>query len=170
MYILGLSCYAHDATCSLVKDGEIRSVIEEERLNRQKHTWRFPIQAIEKSFSMEGITIHDIDEITFFWTPGREIVGNMCHAFKYFPASLNLFRAPSGGEELSFLKRLGAMRHVGEEFKKHFNLTKTPKVRFVEHHLCHAASVYFVSPFPEAAILTIDGRGESTSTMMSVGK
>ena len=61
------------------------------------------------------------------------------------------------------------MYNLGAEIKEAFSLKKAPQVVYVEHHLCHAASAFFVSPFKEAAILTVDGRGESTSTMLSVG-
>lgn len=170
MYILGISSYAHEASCSLLKDGEIRFVLEEERFNRKKHTGEFPFHAIRAGLEMEGISINDIDAFTFFWVPSREIMCNIGHVLRFFPASLNLFAAKSGGDDLSFGQRVLAMQCVGHEIKKRFGLKKPPAVHFIEHHLCHAASAFFVSPFEEAAILTIDGRGEATSTMMSVGK
>src|SRR3989338_3220030 len=170
MYILGLSGYAHEASCALLKDGRLLSLLEEERFNREKHTWKYPQKAIAQCLAQAGITINDVACITFFWVPNREIVGNITHFLKYFPQSLNLLKAPSGGEELGFFKRVSLMRHVGEAIQQQFGLAKTPKVHFIEHHLCHAASSFFVSPFEEAAILTIDGRGESTSTMLSIGR
>jgi carbamoyltransferase len=170
MYVLGLSSYSHEASCSLIKDGHIKIVLEEERLNREKHTWKYPENAIKHCLAQEGITIHDIAKITFFWSPEREVWGNLQHVCKYFPQSLNLLKASSGGGELSFRRRVSAMRQVGRQLQRQFNLSKTPRVEFVEHHLGHAASVFFVSPFKEAAILTIDGRGESTTTLLSVGQ
>ncbi len=169
MYILGLSSYSHEASCSLIKDGQIKFVIEEERLNREKHTWKYPANAIAKCLALEGITIQDIDHITFFWVPNREILGNATHFFKYFPESLNLLKGSSGGGELSFLTRVQLMNNIGRKVQEQFSLLKTPRIHFIEHHLAHAASAFFVSPFEKAAILTIDGRGESTSTMMSLG-
>ncbi|MCR4338065.1 MAG: hypothetical protein NUV91_09710, partial [Candidatus Omnitrophica bacterium] len=170
MYILGLSSYAHEASCSLIKNGEIRVVLEEERLNREKHTWKFPKNAIAQCLKQEGITIHDIDHFTFFWVPYREITQNIGHILKFFPYSLNLLKAQSGSDALSFVPRVKAMGEVGKEIQKQFGLPKTPHVHFIEHHLAHAASCFFPSSFEEAAILTVDGRGESTSTMFSVGK
>jgi carbamoyltransferase len=169
MYILGLSSYSHEASCSLIKDGEIRFVIEEERLNREKHTWKYPARAIAQCLASEGITIADIDHVTFFWKPRLEILGNVRHVLKFFPQSLNLITASSGGGEHAVLSRLRLQKNIGRKIAQQFNLKKVPMVRFIEHHLAHAASAYFVSPFQEAAILTIDGRGESTSTMMSKG-
>jgi len=170
MYILGLSSYAHEASASLIKDGEIKSVLEEERFNRKKHTWEFPENAIRACLKREGISIHDIDYFTFFWVPRNEFLGNITHVLRYFPESLNLFRSPSGGDALSFLDRVRMMQTVGLDLQKRFGLKDIPKIHFVEHHPAHAASAFFVSKFEEAAILTMDGRGESTSTMMAVGK
>lgn len=170
MYILGLSSYSHEASCSLIKDGVIKSVIEEERLNRKKHTWEYPKNAIEKCLEQEGITIKDIDHITFFWVPYKEIVGNVSHFFSYFPQSTNLFKGTSGSEALAFFPRISMMNKIGKAIKNHFGLERTPKVNFIEHHLCHAASAFFVSEFESAAILTIDGRGESVTTLMAQGE
>lgn len=169
MYILGLSSYSHESSCALLKDGKLCSIGEEERFNREKHTSKFPKNAIQYCLDQEGITLDDIDAFTFFWVPVREVFGNISHVLRYFPQSLNLLSAPSGGEEMSFFTRVKAMQTVGADIRKHFNLSYTPKVHFIEHHLCHAASTYHVSEFKDAAILTIDGRGESTSTMMSRG-
>ena len=170
MYILGISSYSHEASAALIKDGEIRFVLEEERFNREKHTTQFPRRAIAQCLEKEGITFDQIDQITFFWRPVREVVGNICHVLRYFPRTLNLLSANSGGDELSWSRRIWAMQNVGQEIQKQFGLPQIPPIRYVEHHLCHAASAFFVSPFREAAILTVDGRGESTSTMMAVGR
>ena len=170
MYILGISSFSHESSCSLIKDGRILFVIVEERLNREKHTWKYPSNAIAQCLAQENITINDIDHITFFWAPSREIVGNLSHFLKFFPQSLNLLRGSSGGGDLSFLNRVQAMNNIGKRIAKQFKLVVVPDVHFIEHHLAHAASCFFVSPYTEAAILTIDGRGESTSTMMSLGQ
>jgi len=170
MYILGLTCYAHESTCSLIKDGKIICVIEEERLNREKHTWRYPKLAIQECLDIGSITIDDIDHITYFWKPWKEITGNIYHMLRYFPASLNLLRSESGGNSLLFVRRFIMMMNVGKKIKEQFNLKRKPKIIFVEHHLAHAASAFFVSPYSDAAILTFDGRGESTSTMLSYGQ
>ncbi|MFC1896809.1 carbamoyltransferase N-terminal domain-containing protein [Thermodesulfobacteriota bacterium] len=73
MYVMGLSSYSHESSCCLLKDGNIVSLLEEERFNRQKHTWEFPYRSIKASLELEGITIDDIDCFTFFWSPLREI-------------------------------------------------------------------------------------------------
>ncbi len=168
MYILGLSSYSHEASCSLIKDGQVRFVIEEERLNRERHTWKYPEGAITQCLASEGISINEIDHITFYLKPSLEIL-NLVHVLRYFPKTLNLLHAPSGGGELSVLQRIHLMNRIGKRIAGQFGMPRSPKVHFIEHHLAHAASCFFVSPFDQAAILTIDGRGEATSTMMSSG-
>jgi len=170
-YILGISSYSHEAACALIKDGQICSVIEEERLNRERHTWRYPSNAIAQCLAMEKIRIDDIDHITFFCAPNRDIIGNLAHVLRYFPQSLNLLNAPScAGDELTFLSRSQLMKNIGRNISAQFGLKRPLPVAFIEHHLAHAASAFFVSPFEEAAVLTMDGRGESTTTLMSVGR
>ena len=95
MYILGVSSYSHESSCALIKDGEIRFVLEEERFNRQKHTSKFPVNAIEQCLKLENITFEDVAWVTFFWRPLREVLGNLGHVLRYFPTSLNLLNAPS---------------------------------------------------------------------------
>src|SRR5262245_29844689 len=105
MYILGLSGFAHDSSACLLEDGRIKWLIEEERLNRKKHTWEYPARAIAECLRLEGITINDVDHVTFFWDPRLEVTGNVTHVLKYFPQSLGLLSAPSGsGDGMSFLK------------------------------------------------------------------
>lgn len=169
MYVLGISSFAHESSCTLIKDGEVRFIAEEERFNREKHTWKFPRNAIRECLKFEGITFNDIFKVTFFWVPQKEIRGNLGHVLRYFPASMNLLLTRSGGGELGTFNRLLAMSDIGIEITKHFGLRKKPDIQFVEHHLGHAASAFFVSPFKEAAILTLDGRGESTSTLLARG-
>lgn len=170
MYILGLSSFAHESSCCLIKDGKVVALIEEERLNREKHTWKFPSGAIKECLAIANISLKDIDHVTFFWLPRREIVDNLRHFLRFFPQTIHLFKSPSGSDELSFIKRFFLMQRIGGKLQNSFHLKNKPKIHFVEHHLAHAASSFYVSPFKEAAILTIDGRGESTCTMLSQGR
>lgn len=169
MNILGLSGYAHEASAALIVDGKVVFMVEEERLNREKHTWKFPKNAIASCLKDAHLTIQDIDYFTFFWVPSKELTGNLTHFIKYFPESLNLFKATSGSDALKFTTRVKSMYNLGQTIKKEFNLSYVPDVQWVEHHLAHAASAFFVSPFEDAAILTMDGRGESTTTLSAVG-
>jgi len=170
MYILGLSGYAHESSCSLIKDGEIKSIIEEERLNREKHTWKLPVLSIKKCLEMEKISISEIDHFTFFWKPKKEISGNLNHFIRYFPSTLNTLTASSGGGEMNSMQRINAMKNIGKALQKEFNLPHTPHIEFIEHHLAHVASSFFVSEFEKSAILILDGRGESISTSMYYGE
>ena len=170
MYILGINCYSHDASAALVKDGVILGVIEEERLSREKHSAKFPRLAIQKLLEMEGITIHQVEKFTYFYNPWLELSSNIAYFSRYFPAVLNLFRTPSGSGGLKIFPRLKLQWGVGRLLQQEFGLKSAPKVEFIEHHLCHAASAFYGSGFEESAILTWDGRGESTTTLLAVGR
>ena len=170
LYVLGLSGYAHESSCALLKDGVIVAMAEEERFNREKHTWRFPVQAMTYCLAQAGITAADVSHFTFFWQPWRELFSNVRHVIRYFPESLHLLAAKSGGGELSQGQRWKAMTRVGRDIQSRFGLPSEPQVAFIEHHLCHAASAFHVSGYDEAAILTVDGRGEATSTLLAVGR
>lgn len=172
MYIIGLSSYTHESSCALIKDGKVIAHLEEERFNREKHTCKFPVNAIRECLKIGGITIHDVDFYTFFWKPEIELFKNAFHFIKYFPDSINLLREPKDktSNEYAFFDRLIKQKFIAREIQKTFNLKKKPKVHYVEHHLCHAASAYYLSSFNKSAILTMDGRGESTCTMISYGQ
>jgi len=171
MYVLGISAFAHESSCSLIKDGRILAIVEEERFNREKHTWKFPVNAIQYCLRVRNLKFDDIDEIAFFWNPYKEVYGNAGHFLRYFPKSLNLLRKMDASvNELSFCNHVVNMARIGHHLQKEFQLPRKPKVHFIEHHLCHAASAFHVSPFEEAAIFTIDGGGESTGTRFAQGK
>lgn len=169
-YILGLCCYSHESTVSLINNGKILYVFEEERLNREKHTWKFPLNALKLCLERANIGIDDIETVTFFFKPQKEILGNMFHVLRYFPKSLNLILGgSSGGAELGALQRIHLCSAIGEKLTQSLGAKKKVKVEFIEHHLAHAASCFYVSEFQKASILTIDGRGESTTTLLAKG-
>jgi len=170
MYILGITSFAHEASCALIRDGDILNIIEEERMNREKHTWKFPKLSIEKCLELENISINDVDHFTFFWDPKKEISGNISHFIRYFPQSMNAVFAKSGSGEISALDRISKMKEIGNTLKDNFQLEEIPEVKFIDHHLAHVGSSFFVSPFDEAAIMILDGRGESISTSLYKGK
>lgn len=170
MYILGISSYGHESSSALLKDGILCAHAEEERFNREKHTARFPVQAIRFCLDQAGISMDEVSTVAFYWQPTKELKDNFSHFFRHFPASLNLLRGPSGSKEMSFFFRILSMRNIGRALQENFKMAQAAKVVFVEHHLAHAASAFFVSPFGESAILTLDGRGESTSTLLAMGK
>ena len=151
MYILGISCYYHDSSAALLKDGIIVAAAQEERFTRKKHDTSFPINAIKYCLQSQNITINDIEHIGFYEKPLLKFERVLSQHLETFPKSLKTFLSsmPSWINE-----KLRVMRAVRKKLKYKGN------VLFIEHHLAHAASSFLVSPFKEAAILTVDGVGE----------
>lgn len=165
MYILGLNAYHADSSAAIFKDGEMLAAVEEERFTRVKHWAGFPAQAIRFCLEDAGISLNELDYITI----GRDPSAKIGLKLKY------LLKNPSllGGA----LNRLNNSRQVAslrEEFSKiddkaDYNLLRK-KIKNIEHHRSHLASAFFASPFDEAAILSIDGSGDFTTTMTATGK
>lgn len=160
-YILGISCYYHDASAALLKDGAIVAAAEEERFTRKKHDTSFPINAIAYCLDNQNITIKDILFIGFYEKPLLKFERILFQHFESFPFSLKTFLGslPSWvGEKLKIIGTIRKkMKYAGD-------------VIFIQHHLAHAASAFLVSPFTKAAILTVDGVGEWTTTAYGVGE
>lgn len=160
MYILGVSCYYHDSSAALVKDGKLVGAVQEERFTRKKHDTSFPINSINYLLKSQEITIGDIDYIGFYEKPLIKFERVLYQHLNKFPLSIKVFlnSMPSWvNEKLRVVKKI----------KKELKYKKS--VLFVEHHLSHAAGAFLVSPFKKAAILTIDGVGEWTTTSYGVG-
>lgn len=160
MYVLGISCFFHDAAAALLKDGVVVAAAEEERFTRKKHDKSFPINAITFCLTQECITIKDIDALGFYEKPILKFERIISQHLEKFPFSLPQFlqAMPSWNNE---------KRKIPEIIKRELGYDK--KIFFVEHHLCHAASSFLVSPFQEAAICTIDGVGEWATTTVGFG-
>ncbi len=162
MNILGISCYFHDAAAALIKDGVLVAAAEEERFSRIKHDYEFPEHAIEFCLKTGGIEKGDIDYVMFFEKPFVKFERLLLCSMQTFPRSMKLFRE-------AMVTWLGDKLWV-----KHLLLNKlgvpASKVLFSEHHLSHAASSFYCSPFEEAAILTVDGVGEWTTAAVGVGR
>lgn len=152
MYILGINFTTHDAAVSLVKDGEIIYAAEAERFNREKHTKKFPKEAIEDCFKTCCITMNQIDEIAVFVEPKLYKRLFFYNSFSQFPKSILYIPYT-----IKWIKRRKEIyrqiySYFGEKFKN--------KVHYVNHHLAHAASSYYASGYASAIIVTLDGRGE----------
>jgi len=151
MYILGLSCFYHDSAACLLKDGSIVAACQEERFSGIKHDWRFPVESIRYCLQEEGISIDDIDLAGFYEKPilkfERVLETFLAVAPRGYLAFLDIIP--------SWLKQKLWIPHILNK-----NLGYKRKLLYCEHHMAHAASSYFVSPFDEAAILTVDGVGE----------
>ena len=158
MNILGLSCYYHDAAAVLLQDGVVVAASEEERFSRRKHDPRFPAQAIAFCLEQGGIRAADLDYVAFYEKPLMKFERILMTALGAAPRSCSIFREAV----ISWMKqRLWVKDRIMAELK-----IAAEKILFVDHHVSHAASAFFCSPFEKAAILTVDGVGEwSTGTM-----
>jgi len=161
MNVLGISCHYHDAAACLYRDGVLTSAIQEERLNRRKHEPDFPILAINSCLQQAGLTALDLDYVGFYEKPYLKLVRAVISHIRGYPFSGRNFMR-SQREWLS--KRLTLPLDVDRE------LSFTGPVLFVPHHLAHAGSAFFASPFEEAAVLTADGLGEWATTSFGVGR
>ncbi len=170
MLILGIFAYQHDASACLIENGKLISFIEEERLNRERHSAAFPELSIKYLLKQHNKTLDDINYVTICWKPGLEIISNFVNVIKNFPKSLNLIKAGATQNEISLVSRLKKQFNLKDQFKKSgFKLNKKTKIIEIEHHIGHAASAFLVSEFEESAIITWDGRGENTSVLLSKG-
>ena len=156
MYTLGISCYYHDSAASLLKDGKVLAAVEEERFSRKKFDDGFPKMAINWCLKEAGIGSENIDSIAFYDKPVLK-----------FERLLDNYIAVAPRGLYSFLNVIPKWLHkrlwVKDEISKHlkgFNGV----IIFPEHHVSHAAYTFFTSPFDEAAILTVDGVGEWSTT------
>jgi len=158
MLILGISAFYHDSAAALIEDGEIIAAAHEERFSRKKHDERFPVNAIKFCLEYSGHTLEQIDCIAFYDKPLLKFERLLETYYRFAPKGIASFFLSMTVwlKEKLFIKKLirDEFRSIGEiDFKK-------VKLLFPEHHLSHAASAYFASPFDDAAILTIDGVGE----------
>ncbi len=161
MYILGISCYYHDSSAALLKDGIIVAAAQEERFTRKKHDVSFPINAIKYCLKSQNISINDVEHIGFYEKPFLKFERVLSQHLEMFPRSFKTFLSsiPSWINE-----KLRITRTVKKKLKYKGDIL------FIEHHLAHAASTFLVSPFKEAAIFTTDGVGEWTTTTYGFGK
>ncbi|MBI4158718.1 hypothetical protein HY500_00485 [Candidatus Woesearchaeota archaeon] len=160
MYILGISCYFHDASAALLKDGVIVAAAEEERFTRKKHDASFPMHAINYCLQSQNITVHDLTYIGFYEKPLLKFERLLSQHLHAFPWSFKTFlqSMPSWLHE-----KLNITRAIRKQLKY------SGDILFIEHHLAHAASAFLLSPFKKAAIVTIDGVGSWTTTSYGIG-
>lgn len=158
MYILGISALYHDSAAALLKDGELVAAAQEERFSRIKFDHSFPARAIDYCLRAGGIEARDLDYVVFYEKPLPKFERILLSHLSTFPKSWQVFREAiiAWFNEKLWIKSvmLGQLPVPAE------------RILFVEHHLSHAASAMFCSPFQEAAVLTVDGVGEWTTTAM----
>ncbi len=168
MKILGISAFYHDSAAAIIIDGEIRAAAQQERFSRIKHDPSFPSDAVKYCLNEFALDIDDLDAVAFYDKPLLKFERLLETYYSYAPKGLKSFRMamPVWLKEKMFLKRL--IRHELAEISP-FDQKKM-KLLFPEHHLSHAASAFYPSPFREAAILTIDGVGEWATATICHGK
>lgn len=170
MYILGISAFFHDSAACLIKDEEIIAAAQEERFTRKKHDEAFPLNAIKYVLQEAGITIDQVDHIGFFEKPflkfERLIETYLAEAprgFQSFVTSIPVWLKHKLFLKDTMMKELVALSPSKDK------AAIEKKLLFAEHHQSHAASCFFPSPFYDAAILTMDGVGEWTTTSIAHG-
>jgi carbamoyltransferase len=160
MNILGISCFYHDSSAALMKDGEIVAAAQEERFTRKKHDTSFPKKAIEYCLKSQNLSIEDIDYIGFYEKPLLKFERILHMHLQSFPKSYRTFL-------MSIPQFFTEKLRITKIIKKELNYKKP--VLFIEHHLAHAAGSFLISPYKKAAIFTIDGVGEWTTTAYGIG-
>jgi carbamoyltransferase len=166
MRILGISAFYHDSAAALIDDGLIVAAAQEERFSRRKHDAAFPHNAIAYCFAEAGVAADELDHVVFYDKPFLKFerlletyVALAPRGFRSFKMSIPLWL-----QEKLFQKNL--LRDELEKFSQKFDKNR---LLFCEHHLSHAASAFFPSPFENAAVLTMDGVGEWATTSAAIG-
>ena len=168
MRILGISAFYHDSAAALLEDGRIVAAAQEERFTRKKHDARFPLHAIRYCLAESGIAVGDLDRVVFYDKPFVKFERLLETYLSFAPRGYKTFRMaiPLWLREKLFLKDL----LLNELRKISGNGKWNEELLFSEHHLSHAASAFFPSPFDEAIVLTMDGVGEWATTSAAIGK
>jgi carbamoyltransferase len=168
MFILGISAFYHDSAAALIEDGNVVAAAQEERFSRKKHDARFPRLAISYCLSEAGIRLDDLDYVVFYDKPFLKFERLLETYLAFAPRGLRSFQMsiPLWVREKLFQKQL-LYKSLKETLGGEFDWQN--KLLFTEHHLSHAASAFFPSPFEEAAVLTMDGVGEWTTTSVATG-
>lgn len=169
MKILGISAYYHDSAACLVVDGEIVAAAQEERFTRKKHDSGFPVSAINYCLSEARICLPEVDYIVFYDKPFLKFERLLETYLAFAPKGFSSFATslPVWLKDKLFQKEVIA-RTLRDNWGKEVDWSK--RLLFSEHHLSHAASAFFPSPFEEAAVLTMDGVGEWATTSLAIGK
>src|SRR3989339_209649 len=167
--LLGISAFYHDSAAVLIVDGKIVFAVQEERLSRKKHDASFPVNAVKACLSCAGkpLTIDELDAIVFYDKPFLKFERLLETYYSFAPRGIRQFLSamPVWLKEKLFLKKiiLDNLKSIGDFDKKKL------KLLFSEHHLSHAASAFYPSPYNEAAIVTIDGVGEWATASIAHG-
>lgn len=164
MYILGISALYHDAAAALIQDGEIIAAAQEERFTRKKHDPSFPVHAIRYCMERAGITEKELESVVYYESPGL-VLDRFLHNIKWLGEEAKPLI------ERSFPALTGQKLWIHKQIERELGgFGKQGRLLVAEHHLSHAASAFFPSPFEKAVILTVDGVGEWSSTAIGYGE
>ena len=165
--ILGISAFYHDSAATLIIDGKIIAAVQEERFTRIKHDLSYPFNAIEFVLNFANIKLNNVDQIVFFEKPFLKFERLLETYVAFAPRG---FKSFSKAMPIWLKEKLFQKKILFDELRKHdANFKEDKKIFFSEHHLSHASSAFFPSPFNEAIVLTADGAGEWATTTVAVG-
>lgn len=162
MYILGISCFYHESAACLIKDGIVVAASTEERFSRKKHDSEFPKMALNFCLKKAGIKVSDLEFVVFYEKPFWKFQRILLSTLSAYPFAYRLFAK-------ALVTWLSDKLWVRSIITKETNIDPK-KILFVPHHISHAASSFYASPFENSAILTFDGVGEWTTTTIGIGK
>lgn len=163
-YILGINAYHGDASAALVSDGELVAAVEEERYNRIKHWAGFPIQSVRYCLDHARISIRDVDHVAISFNPRANLARRVGYV---------LANRPSMASVLDRMRRQSRTLGLEDQLAQGLGVERSAiraKVHRIEHHDTHVAAGFLISPFEEAAVLSIDGMGDFTSTMTAMAR
>ena len=161
--ILGISAFFHDSAAALVIDGEIIAAAQEERFTRKKHDYDFPQNAVDYCLREARLTPEELDYVSFYEKPLTKFERLLETYLAFTPTGYRSFRQAM---PVWLKQKLHLPREIGRGLHGRYS----SRYVFTDHHESHAASAFFPSPFDEAAILTLDGVGEWTTTCLGVGR
>ena len=166
--ILGISAFYHDSAASIIIDGKIIAAAQEERFTRKKHDSHYPFNAVEFVLQYSGLKLSDVDDIVFYEKPFLKFERLLETYVAFAPKG---FKSFCKAMPIWLSEKLFQKKFLFNKLKEHdINFKDQNKILFSEHHLSHAASAFYPSPFEEAIILTLDGVGEWATTTVSIGK
>jgi carbamoyltransferase len=166
--ILGISAFYHDSAATILGDGKIIAAAQEERFTRKKHDSSYPFNAVEFVLNFAKIKLDDVDQIIFFEKPFLKFERLLETYVAFAP---NGFKSFCMAMPIWLKDKLFQKNMLFKELKKHDdNFNNIKKIYFSDHHLSHAASAFFPSPFEESIVLTADGVGEWATTTVAIGK
>jgi carbamoyltransferase len=161
--ILGISAFYHDSAAALVRDGTIVAAAQEERFTRKKHDHAFPTHAVDYCLREGGLAPDDLDYVAFYDKPLTKFERLLETYLAYAPIGFRSFR-------MAMPLWLKEKLHLRSIIRKSLGGSTRPRLIFTDHHESHAASAFFPSPYDEAAIITLDGVGEWSTTTFGVGE